>query len=188
MAEQFSDIAFDDSIIDAAAMKLVLNPQAFDVMVMENLFGDILSDLTAGLVGGLGLTPSANIGQGVAVFEAVHGTAPDIAGKGLANPTAVILERRADAPLSQRKGGSRPDRKRRPQRCSRAATYVPATSAAEPPPLSSSKRCSRRCERRRRVRRGGHRPRMISIEFLPTPSDRMKLRNQHTHVDFEIPR
>jgi isocitrate dehydrogenase (NAD+) len=91
VAEEFSDIPFDDSIIDAAAMKLVLNPQAFDVMVMENLFGDILSDLTAGLVGGLGLTPSANIGNGVAVFEAVHGTAPDIAGKGLANPTAVIL-------------------------------------------------------------------------------------------------
>jgi isocitrate dehydrogenase (NAD+) len=91
VAEEFSDIPFDDSIIDAAAMKLVLNPQAFDVMVMENLFGDILSDLTAGLVGGLGLTPSANIGNGVAVFEAVHGTAPDIAGKGIANPTAVIL-------------------------------------------------------------------------------------------------
>jgi isocitrate dehydrogenase (NAD+) len=90
VAEEFSDVPFDDSIIDAAAMKLVLNPQAFDVMVMENLFGDILSDLTAGLVGGLGLTPSANIGNGVAVFEAVHGTAPDIAGKGVANPTAVI--------------------------------------------------------------------------------------------------
>ena len=72
-------------------MKLVINPQAFDVMVMENLFGDIVSDLTAGLVGGLGLTPSANIGHGVAVFEAVHGTAPDIAGKGMANPTALIL-------------------------------------------------------------------------------------------------
>jgi isocitrate/isopropylmalate dehydrogenase len=82
---------FDDSIIDAAAMKLVLNPQSFDVMVMENLFGDILSDLTAGLVGGLGLAPSANVGDGVAVFEAVHGTAPDIAGRGLANPTALIL-------------------------------------------------------------------------------------------------
>jgi isocitrate dehydrogenase (NAD+) len=91
VSQEFSDIPFDDSIIDAAAMKLVLNPHSFDVMVMENLFGDILSDLTAGLVGGLGLTPSANIGQGVAVFEAVHGTAPDIAGKCIANPTAVIL-------------------------------------------------------------------------------------------------
>ena len=91
VAEEFVDIQFDDSIIDAAAMKLVINPHAFDVMVMENLFGDIVSDLTAGLVGGLGLTPSANIGDGVAVFEAVHGTAPDIAGKGIANPTALVL-------------------------------------------------------------------------------------------------
>jgi isocitrate dehydrogenase (NAD+) len=91
VAESFPNIAFDDSIIDAAAMKLVLNPHTFDVMVMENLFGDIVSDLTAGLVGGLGLAPSANVGDGVAVFEAVHGSAPDIAGKGIANPTAVIL-------------------------------------------------------------------------------------------------
>jgi isocitrate dehydrogenase (NAD+) len=91
VAESFPDIAFDDSIIDSAAMKLVLNPHAFDVMVMENLFGDIVSDLTAGLVGGLGLAPSANVGDRVAVFEAVHGSAPDIAGRGIANPTAVIL-------------------------------------------------------------------------------------------------
>jgi isocitrate dehydrogenase (NAD+) len=91
IAGEFSDVQFDDSIIDATAMKLVLNPQLLDIMVMENLFGDIISDLTAGLVGGLGLTPSANVGNGVAVFEAVHGTAPDIAGKGVANPTAVIL-------------------------------------------------------------------------------------------------
>jgi isocitrate dehydrogenase (NAD+) len=91
VAEEFKEIAFDDCIIDAAAMKLVINPHVFDIMVMENLFGDIVSDLTAGLVGGLGLAPSANIGQGVAVFEAVHGSAPDIAGRGLANPTALIL-------------------------------------------------------------------------------------------------
>ncbi|MEX2315940.1 MAG: isocitrate/isopropylmalate dehydrogenase family protein [Pirellulales bacterium] len=91
VAEGFSDIQFDDCIVDAAAMKLVINPQSFDVLVMENLFGDILSDLTSGLVGGLGLAPSANIGDGVAVFEAVHGSAPDIAGKGIANPTALIL-------------------------------------------------------------------------------------------------
>jgi isocitrate dehydrogenase (NAD+) len=91
VAEKFPDIKFDDCIIDAAAMKLVINPHSFDVMVMENLFGDIVSDLTAGLVGGLGLAPSANIGDGVAVFEAVHGSAPDIAGRGIANPTAVIL-------------------------------------------------------------------------------------------------
>ena len=91
VAESFPQITFDDSIIDAAAMKLVLNPHSFDVMVMENLFGDIVSDLTAGLVGGLGLAPSANVGDGIAVFEAVHGSAPDIAGKGIANPTALIL-------------------------------------------------------------------------------------------------
>jgi isocitrate dehydrogenase (NAD+) len=91
VAESYPEIAYDDCIIDAAAMKLVMNPQAFDVMVMENLFGDIVSDLAAGLVGGLGLTPSANVGEGVAIFEAVHGSAPDIAGKGLANPTALIL-------------------------------------------------------------------------------------------------
>ena len=72
-------------------MKLVLDPNQFDVLVMENLFGDIISDLTSGLVGGLGLTPSGNIGEELAVFEAVHGTAPDIAGRGLANPTALIL-------------------------------------------------------------------------------------------------
>jgi isocitrate dehydrogenase (NAD+) len=91
VAESFPDVAFDDCIIDAAAMKLVLNPHTFDVMVMENLFGDIVSDLTAGLIGGLGLAPSANVGERVAVFEAVHGSAPDIAGRGVANPTAVIL-------------------------------------------------------------------------------------------------
>jgi isocitrate dehydrogenase (NAD+) len=91
VAESFPDIAFDDSIIDATAMKLVINPHSFDVMVMENLFGDIVSDLTAGLIGGLGLAPSANVGERVAVFEAVHGSAPDIAGKGIANPTAIIL-------------------------------------------------------------------------------------------------
>src|SRR5262245_44324468 len=91
VAESFTDIAFDDCIIDAAAMKLVLNPHAFDVMVMENLFGDIVSDLTAGLIGGLGLAPSANVGEKTAVFEAVHGSAPDIAGRGIANPTALIL-------------------------------------------------------------------------------------------------
>ena len=78
-------------IIDACAMKLVLNPWQFDVLVTTNLFGDILSDLVAGLVGGLGMTPGANIGATAAIFEAVHGSAPDIAGKGVANPTALLL-------------------------------------------------------------------------------------------------
>src|SRR4029077_12916442 len=80
-----------EMIVDACAMNLVLHPEKFDVMVTTNLFGDILSDLNSGLVGGLGLAPGANIGLGGAIFEAVHGTAPDIAGKGIANPGAVIL-------------------------------------------------------------------------------------------------
>jgi isocitrate dehydrogenase (NAD+) len=81
----------DTVIIDACAMKLVLNPWQFDVLVSTNLFGDILSDLVAGLVGGLGMTPGANIGTDAAIFEAVHGSAPDIAGKGVANPIALLL-------------------------------------------------------------------------------------------------
>jgi isocitrate dehydrogenase (NAD+) len=91
VARDYPRIEFQEYIVDATAMRLVVDPSAFDVLVMENLFGDILSDLTSGLVGGLGVTPSANIGDDFAVFEAVHGTAPDIAGKGLANPTAVVL-------------------------------------------------------------------------------------------------
>jgi isocitrate dehydrogenase (NAD+) len=81
----------DTVIIDACAMKLVLDPTQFDVLVTTNLFGDILSDLVAGLVGGLGMAPGANIGVDAAIFEAVHGSAPDIAGKGVANPTALLL-------------------------------------------------------------------------------------------------
>ena len=84
-------IAMDTVIVDACAMKLVLDPQQFDVLVTTNLFGDILSDLVAGLVGGLGMAPGANIGADAAIFEAVHGSAPDIAGKGLANPIALML-------------------------------------------------------------------------------------------------
>ena len=84
-------IEFEDVIIDALCMKLVLHPERFDVLVTTNLFGDILSDLISGLVGGLGLAPGANIGKDAAIFEAVHGTAPDIAGKGVANPGALLL-------------------------------------------------------------------------------------------------
>src|SRR5690242_18939331 len=92
VAKRYPDITFDDMIVDATAMKLVVTPERFDVIVTMNLFGDILSDLTAGLIGGLGVAPAANIGDGgVAIFEAVHGTAPDIAGKGIANPTALML-------------------------------------------------------------------------------------------------
>ena len=92
VAKEFEGkIAYDERIVDAAAMQLVLDPKTFDVLVTTNLFGDILSDLVSGLVGGLGLAPGANIGREVAIFEAVHGTAPDIAGKGVANPGALLL-------------------------------------------------------------------------------------------------
>ena len=84
-------VEFDDRIVDACAMQLVMKPEIFDVIVTTNLFGDILSDEISGLVGGLGLAPGANIGAGAALFEAVHGTAPDIAGKGIANPGALVL-------------------------------------------------------------------------------------------------
>jgi isocitrate dehydrogenase (NAD+) len=89
--EYAGTLACEEKIVDACAMELVMRPERFDVIVTTNLFGDILSDLTSGLVGGLGLTPGANIGKDAAIFEAVHGTAPDIAGKGIANPTAVML-------------------------------------------------------------------------------------------------
>lgn len=90
-AAQYPDIQADEIIVDNCCMQLVTRPERFDVMVTENLYGDIVSDLCAGLVGGLGLAPGANIGLHCAVFEAVHGSAPDIAGKGIANPTALLL-------------------------------------------------------------------------------------------------
>ncbi len=91
IAREYAGIEFTEMIVDATAMNLVLHPERFDVIVTTNLFGDILSDQISGLVGGLGLAPGANIGLGGAIFEAVHGTAPDIAGKGVANPGALIL-------------------------------------------------------------------------------------------------
>ena len=91
VAQEFEGIEYREVIVDNACMQLVLNPNQFEVMVMPNLYGDVVSDLCAGLVGGLGLVPSGNIGDQAALFEAVHGTAPDIAGKGIANPTALLL-------------------------------------------------------------------------------------------------
>jgi isocitrate dehydrogenase (NAD+) len=92
IAEEYAGrVEYEDRIIDATAMHLVLNPYQFDVLVMENMFGDILSDQMAGLVGGLGMAPGGNIGKDVAIFEPVHGSAPDLAGKGIANPTAMML-------------------------------------------------------------------------------------------------
>jgi isocitrate dehydrogenase (NAD+) len=91
VAAQYPDITSDDRIVDNACMQLVMNPSQFDVLLLPNLYGDIVSDLCAGLVGGLGVVPGANLGTEIGVFEAVHGSAPDIAGKGVANPTALLL-------------------------------------------------------------------------------------------------
>ena len=91
VAEKYSDIEYKELIVDNACMQIVINPDQFDVLLLPNLYGDVMSDLAAGLVGGLGVVPSGNIGDDSAIFEAVHGTAPDIAGKGLANPTALTM-------------------------------------------------------------------------------------------------
>ncbi len=91
VSREFTDITYDERIVDAACMHLVMRPETFDVMLLPNLYGDIVSDLCAGLVGGLGVVPGANLGEQAAVFEAVHGSAPDIADKNLANPTALLL-------------------------------------------------------------------------------------------------
>ena len=91
VARENVDIPYNERIVDAVCMQLVINPHQFDLLVLPNLYGDIVSDLCAGLVGGLGVVPGANLGEDVAVFEAVHGSAPDIAGKNLANPTALLL-------------------------------------------------------------------------------------------------
>jgi isocitrate dehydrogenase (NAD+) len=91
VAERYKDIEYKELIVDNACMQMVLDPQQFDMLLLPNLYGDVMSDLAAGLVGGLGVVPSGNIGDESAMFEAVHGTAPDIAGKGLANPTALLM-------------------------------------------------------------------------------------------------
>jgi isocitrate dehydrogenase (NAD+) len=90
VAEGFPDIIYGEHIIDNTCMQLVMNPYQYDMLLLENLYGDIVSDLCAGLVGGLGLVPGANLGLNCAIFEAVHGSAPDIAGKDIANPTALL--------------------------------------------------------------------------------------------------
>ncbi|HEU0090657.1 MAG TPA: isocitrate/isopropylmalate family dehydrogenase, partial [Vicinamibacteria bacterium] len=91
VAAAYPDITYDEMIVDNTCMQLVLDPTRFDMMLLENLYGDIVSDLCAGFIGGLGMAPGANIGETVAIFEAVHGSAPDIAGKNKANPMALIL-------------------------------------------------------------------------------------------------
>jgi isocitrate dehydrogenase (NAD+) len=94
VAARYPQIEYGELIVDNACMQLVMRPETFDILVLPNLYGDIVSDLTAGLVGGLGIVPGANLGDDMAVFEAVHGSAPDIAGKGLANPTALMQSAR----------------------------------------------------------------------------------------------
>jgi isocitrate dehydrogenase (NAD+) len=91
VATDYPDITFDDRIVDAVCMHLVMNPAQFDILLLPNLYGDIVSDLCAGLVGGLGVVPAANLGTEIGVFEAVHGSAPDLAGRNVANPTALLL-------------------------------------------------------------------------------------------------
>jgi isocitrate dehydrogenase (NAD+) len=91
VSQHYPEIGYKELIVDNASMQLVMRPQTFDILLLPNLYGDIVSDLAAGLVGGLGVVPGANMGDHIAVFEAVHGSAPDIAGKGIANPTALIL-------------------------------------------------------------------------------------------------
>jgi isocitrate dehydrogenase (NAD+) len=91
ISKEYKEIEFEDMIVDAMCMKLVQYPENYDVLVLPNLYGDIISDLCAGLIGGLGVAPGANLGNEIAVFEAVHGSAPDIAGLNIANPTGIIL-------------------------------------------------------------------------------------------------
>jgi isocitrate dehydrogenase (NAD+) len=91
VAEKYAEIEYKELIVDNACMQIVIDPQQFDILLLPNLYGDVMSDLAAGLVGGLGVVPSGNIGEEGAIFEAVHGTAPDIAGKGVANPTALLM-------------------------------------------------------------------------------------------------
>ncbi len=112
VAAQFPEIQYKELIVDNACMQMVMDPLQFDVLLLPNLYGDVMSDLAAGLVGGLGVVPSANIGDECAMFEAVHGTAPDIAGKGLANPTALLmssilmLDHLGDRPAAKRIEGA----------------------------------------------------------------------------------
>jgi isocitrate dehydrogenase (NAD+) len=139
IARAYPDIAFSDIIVDNCAMQLVRDPSRFDVIVTTNLFGDILSDLTAGLVGGLGLVAGANIGESAAIFEAVHGTAPDIAGKGVANPTAVML---AGAMLLDRLG-----QRERAQRLEAAIRRVIAEGRDTTPDIGGQSTTSRYTDR-----------------------------------------
>ena len=134
----------NDMIVDNTAMQLVMRPEQFDVMVTTNMFGDILSDEVSGLVGGLGLAPGANIGTKAAIFEAVHGSAPDIAGKGIANPSAQMLAAAMMLDHLGRAGPGRADPATPSSTPSCRTGSAPATSAAPPPPRSSGDAVARR--------------------------------------------
>ncbi len=138
--QEFSQVGYQEMIIDAGCMGLVQDPTRFDMLLLENLYGDVLSDLCAGLVGGLGVVPGANIGDHGAVFEAVHGSAPDIAGRGIANPLALLM---SAVMLLNHLAETRDD-------------AVCATAARPRRGLQDPR--SRRHARHRRVRRRGHRP------------------------------
>ena len=136
-------IEFEDRIVDNMCMQLVQKPELYDVLVLPNLYGDIVSDLCAGLVGGLGVAPGANIGTDAAVFEPVHGSAPKYAGQDKANPTALILSGRADAPAPGLPGPREPRRDGRPRRHRRGQARPPTTWAAPPARPRSPTRSSR---------------------------------------------
>src|SRR6516225_2318654 len=139
VAAEFSEIQYNELIVDNACMQLVMRPETFDVLVLPNLYGDIVSDLTAGLVGGLGIVPGANLGETTAVFEAVHGSAPDIAGQGKANPTALLQSAVLMLPHIGERQASQPLQK------AREAVFAEGTSAARLRPASLPTPLFRRC-------------------------------------------
>ena len=132
LAPHFPEIQYNELIVDNACMQLVMRPETFDLLVLPNLYGDIISDLTAGLVGGLGIVPGANIGDHHAIFEAVHGTAPDIAGKGLANPTALMQSAVLMLAHLGERGRLRAPARRHRAGLPQAGNASPAMSAATP--------------------------------------------------------
>ena len=141
-AEGHPEVWFEEMEIDQLSMRLVREPAEFDVLLLPNLYGDIISDLCAGLVGGLGLAAGANLGWEYAVFEPVHGSAPDIAGRGVANPIAMILSGAMLLRHLQRAGRGRPPSSARSTGCSNAATCARPTSAAPRRPTRSPRRSS----------------------------------------------
>ena len=136
VSKEYPEISYGEHIVDNTCMQLVTNPYQYDMLLMENLYGDIVSDLCAAFVGGLGLVPGANFGTACAIFEAVHGSAPDIAGKGLANPTAVVRSAILMLRHLDEQDAAESGKVRCPLGLSLRASTSPATWAAQPPPAS----------------------------------------------------